>query len=208
MVSRSSATLFLARRQRLAFRIGGRSVAPMRRRTATRRRTAARRRTATAVRNSTMFRFVAPPPPLRPPFQRVCRAQRYDTHNNVIWHAQSGQYLYTTRNGFSSSPGRCVAIASGEDGAFDKASVDFDGTMTVEGGADDAQLYAQVVFQVSVFHYLHPASREDWAPYGVNEERRPFRSRESLPNPRNVDALRSASPCRSHSRSLTSISAS
>ena len=57
------------------------------------------------------------------------------------------EYLYTTRAGFSDSPGRSVGQAWGESGAFDAADVDLDGFTTVQEGADDAQIYAQIPFK-------------------------------------------------------------
>jgi len=72
--------------------------------------------------------------------------QRYDTHNNVCYHTELEQYLYTTRAGFDDAPGRCVGQALGTDGEFSKYDVDFDGFETVESGANDAQIYAQLPF--------------------------------------------------------------
>ena len=90
------------------------------------------------------------PLPLLPSSRPRARArdhpQRYDTHNNVVWHAARGEYLYTTRSGFSGSPGRSIGMALGERGAFAPDAVDADGFATTFEGADDAQLYAQLTF--------------------------------------------------------------
>lgn len=108
--------------------------------------------------------------------------QRYDTHNNVQFHEGSKDYLYTTRAGFSDSPGRCAGAAMGENGAFSKYDVDFDSFETTEKGSSDAQIYAQLPFAVNDIYLAHSMvfDAEDsengrvhcflsWSPDGLND---------------------------------------
>ena len=90
--------------------------------------------------------------------------QRYDTHNNVIWHAARGEYLYTTRSGFSGSPGRSIGMALGERGAFAPDAVDAGGFATTFAGAGDAQLYAQLTFPFLDVWLAHVMVYESGAP--------------------------------------------
>jgi len=72
--------------------------------------------------------------------------QRYDTQDNVIYHAQSGEYLYTTRDWFmdTGDVGRSIAITKSVDGDFH--NIDTSALRNVLNGTNDHQLYAQVTF--------------------------------------------------------------
>jgi hypothetical protein len=71
--------------------------------------------------------------------------QRYDCHNNVFFDSQRGDYVATTRDGFSGPVGRTIAIQrSVPGGAFswDAAKA----PAMVEHGTKTSQLYSQITF--------------------------------------------------------------
>lgn len=103
--------------------------------------------------------------------------QRYDCHQNMVRDPADGTLVYTTRDGFSGSPGRTVGIALGPlGGAW---GVNTSGApVEVEDGTEEHQLYAQVTFPfynvwlglVAVFDTSEPETvgtvhtRLSWAP--------------------------------------------
>jgi hypothetical protein len=72
--------------------------------------------------------------------------QRYDCHQNMVRDPTDGTFLLTTRDGFSSTPGRCIGIARGaKGGAFGGWDLGVAPAL-VEQGTDAQQLYSQVTF--------------------------------------------------------------
>lgn len=70
--------------------------------------------------------------------------QRWDDHQNMFFDGDAGRYVLTTRDGFSRSPGRSIAIALGAaDGSFGHWE---NPVLTLEG-TDEHQLYSQVTWR-------------------------------------------------------------
>ena len=70
--------------------------------------------------------------------------QRYDCHNNLVWDAAAGEYVATTRDGFSAAPGRAIGLALSQKNAlaFDTSKPP---TLSL-GGTLQHQLYSQITF--------------------------------------------------------------
>ena len=95
--------------------------------------------------------------------------QRYDCHQNVVRDPQTGNFIYTTRDGFSASggsPGRTIGIVAAKEGAaFGDVDVST-APKEVEFGDAAHQLYAQVTFPyynvwlglVAVFDTANPST--------------------------------------------------
>ena len=71
--------------------------------------------------------------------------QRYDCHNNVFWDLAHGDYVATTRDGFSGPLGRTIGIQRSEPGGAFRWSGNKAPKM-VEHGTKTAQLYSQITF--------------------------------------------------------------
>jgi len=70
--------------------------------------------------------------------------QRYDCHNNLFFDAPTSRYIATTRDGFSSAPGRAIGIANSSSAAlnFDTSAAP---KLTLSGSMQH-QLYSQITF--------------------------------------------------------------
>ncbi len=106
---------------------------------------------------------------------------RYDCHSNLYYDERKKLYLATSRDGFSSSPGRAIGITLSEPGkgfTFDTSKA----PPLVEGGTLAHQLYSQITFSfydiylglVMVFDAQDPVGRVhcrlSWSPTGSGND--------------------------------------